>query len=316
MRPLPTLAAALGSALTSRFLGAPGAVVGVGGAAYFAAQGDADLALGLGLGAGLGLLLRGAQASLWGDLPLRPALALTLWNGDPLEDAWAEQAAIFARLQPQVIILHVGVGGGTGAANVAAAARATVPGIRVWTQVSATFDVRSTVATGARVVQATGSEAVGWNGERAFKNAGGADAARGIVEGFAATGLPVVQMQSAYGDPTLHSSYPWAAWFGPGGCQVSLAQDYPFADDVTGTVADGSLTSRIERDTVGWARAVERGMVPASVIRGTYVPSAHIETADIVRACAGIPYVAVWPWHGRYDEQALRAFEQIRAQRS
>lgn len=312
-------AALLGSALASRFLGLPGAALGAGGAAFSASQGDPETAAALGLGAAVGLLMRDTT-SPWGPLPLKPAMALTLWNGNSLTDAWQEQAAVFARVQPQVILMHVGIGGGADAAEVAAAARELVPNLRVWVQVSAdpamSTGANAAVQTGLRVVQATGAEAVSWNGERAFKTADGARVARAIVQGFADTGSNAVQMQTAYGDPTLHSSYPWSAWFEPGGCLVSLAQDYPFGDDRrSGTVPDGTLSSRIARNAAGWQDAVQEGLVPASVVRGTYIPSAHLETNDIVRACQGIPYVAAWPWHGRYDENALRAFETLRAAR-
>ena len=299
--------AGLSSVAATRLLGRPGLAVSAAAAALVYDDPVGLTACGVGAAAGLA----------WHELSgLEPAagVAMTVWTSDDLQTAWNRQRAAFEEVQPQIAILHVGLGGGANAQSVAAQVREAVPGVRLWTQVSTdpamTAGAQSALDTGHRVVTATGSEAVCWNAERAFKAAGGAEVARDIVDGWKPTGVP--QLQSAYSSPAGHSSYPWAAWL-VDGCVASLCQDYPFGDDVrTGTRPDGTLQSRIAAGKAGWQQAVAAGLISKNVVRGTYIPGAHLETQDVVRATAGIPYVAVWPWHGVYDAQMIAALRVVR----
>jgi len=246
---------------------------------------------------------------------IRPAVAMTLWTGNSLSDAWRVQRQDFIDVQPNVMILHISPSGGEGALAVVQEARAAIPGLRIWVQLSCgSRDAAGIVETARRVVEETGAEAVSWNAEHSFKDPGGDEVARAICAGWAAiSNIP--QMQSAYGNPMQHHSYPWSAWFPP--CIISLCQDYPIGEDVrSGTQPDGLLTDRVARDTVGWNEAVAAGMIPATVYRGTYIPGAHMTTDDVLRACSGIDYVAVWPWHGRYDEPVKAALKQLARSRS
>lgn len=251
-----------------------------------------------------------------GGLPLAPGVAMTLWTGGSLRRAWEEQRAAFEAVKPQIIMPYIGIDGGSDAASIIQEARATNPGLRVWVELAASaameYGAGPVLRTAERVVASTGAEAVVWNAERPFKTPQGARVARELVEGWAPSGI--VQIHSAYSSPRGHSDYPWAAFLsGTPHCPISLAQDYPFGDSVrSGTAPVGDMQRFMDRAKQGWQAAVSDGIIDASVIRGTYVPGAHVPTQDLIAACEGIPYVGVWPWHGLYDAQVIEALRVIR----
>lgn len=265
---------------------------------------------------GLGYALSGPTVP---SLPVPPAVALTLWTGGTLAQAWSRQRSAFIAVQPQVILLHVNSGGGEGALDVVQEARELIPGLRVWIQVAANtamqYGPSGVLRTAEGLVDLLRAEAVSWNGERPFAVPQGAAVARQIVESWAPTGVP--QMQSAYSSPRGHSGYPWAAFLnGDPRCFASLAQDYPFGDGRrSGMAPPGDMMRYMNRAKQGWAEAVQEGIIAPDVIRGTYVPGAHVPTQDLIEAGTGVPYVAVWPWHGQYDAACIEAMRVLRSSR-
>lgn len=281
--------------------------------------------LGYGVAAGgLGAALIGRTAPLLTDGAQR-GLALTIWDGDGLDEAWANQRQTALAVRPEIILLHFGgIGSDAAASSIARQVRETLgANQRIWIQVYGdgvvTDGPDGLVRFAGAVQRAIRAEGLVWNLERGVRVAGGAQAIQRL---YAATrvAMPGVPMgHTAYSNPSVHrDSYPWAAALGGEGFaqapDFTLPQMYPFGDGTRSGTIDGALMDGLAAGAWGgWQTARANGVLGPRVQVGVYLPGAHVPADALVRAAAPAQLVALWPWHGVYDATGTEAAVRIAA---
>ncbi len=327
------VAGVLGSVSGSPGVSGGAATLALTGAIFAGATGHWTIAhhlggaaLGFGVGAGVSLSRRAAERDvLLAGWPVTPGGAIVLWG--TLERRLRDLGDIIARSQPQVIVVH-GNDGLT--ADWAARVRALAPNARYWTEqwVQGPGGVSSALAQARRAQEILGAEAAVWNAEAPFKNTGaeGRRAAQRLLAGWTAeTGLK--QGFTAYAQPTLHSSFPWAGFAGGTdetgsydlSADFSLPQVYPFGDEMRGgsMAPPDALLSNMRAFRRRWQEAVDRGWIRASCEAQPMIPGAYIRDEDY-DAALGLtgsmplpPCAAFWPQHGVIDEHGAAALERF-----
>lgn len=283
-------------------------------------------AIGLGVGTGVSIArLNAHRAELLAGWPVTAGGAIVLWG--TLETRLRDLGAIIERAQPQVIIVH----GNNGLTQEwAARVRALAPNARYWTEqwVQGPGGVNAALEQALRAQQILGAEAAVWNAEAPFKNTGaaGRDAAQRLIQRWSEeTGLK--QGFTAYAQPTMHSSFPWAGFAGGRdetgsyalSCDFSLPQVYPFGDEMRGgsMAREGALLANMQAFRDRWQQGVDRGWIRASCEAAPMIPGAYIHDADY-DAALGLsgsmplpPCAAFWPQHGVIDEHGAAALERF-----
>lgn len=337
----PPVGTALAAGVASSLLPpAPGitggaAALAVTGAIFAGAMGNWTVAqhlgaaaIGFGVGTGVGLARQAStRAQLLAGWPVTAGGAIVLWG--TLETRLRELGPVIERAQPQVIIVH-GNNGLT--ADWAARVRALAPNARYWTEqwVQGPGGVAAALDQALRAQQILGAEAAVWNAEAPFKNTGaaGRQAAQWLIRRWSEeTGLK--QGFTAYAQPTMHSSFPWAGFAGGRdetgsydlSCDFSLPQVYPFGDEMRGgsMARDGALLANMQAFRTRWQQGVDRGWIRASCLAAPMIPGAYIHDADY-DAALGLtgsmplpPCAAFWPQHGVIDEHGAAALERFSA---
>lgn len=286
---------------------------GVAGAVFLAARAASGAGMDLGLGA------LGNAIGLGNGIPGGGGLCMTIY---PVARAsrfapWIEQ------VQPQIVQLHTGIDPGSTTVIAAAAqtARAAAPNARIWVGIGIDgifrFGANSALETARRTVDATGAEAIVWNAEVTFKQnrAQGARIAQQLLSTWASERPGVPQGHTSYAIPSVHATYPWAAWLGgtddlgtfDKAADFDLPQWYPFGDEQSEMIPAGRFLSWAERFRAGWDDAIARGWIRAGIPYGPYIASAYTPSDEVIQVCSQYPVTAIWPWGRGYDDDMLVA---------
>lgn len=327
-----TALAAGAGAIAATWLGSQYQAEGLARIAPAVAGLGAGIALerwGLVPGLGYGVAAGGIAASLMGPVRARgqkpaPGVALTIWSGDGLERAWAAQRSAVAAVRPQILCLHYGgIGTDQGTGRIVREAREICGNdLRFWVEVYADDAVAQgpdqLVRFAGALARSMDAEAVVWDAERAFRSASGAQAAQRLLDASHASFEDQIVGHTAYSSPRVHAeTYPWGAWLGGDGYRLradfSLAQLYPFGDERReGMIPGGTMDLLARAAWGGWAGAKEDGAIAPDLRVGAYLPGAHVPADALVRAAANTSLVAVWPWHGVFDAEAMAAAGALR----
>jgi len=178
----------------------------------------------------------------------------------------------------------------------------------------------------AQIARDVGAFAVVWNAEASWKRPPTSEEAKriyGVVQGGLAAvkeRFPALwQWHTAYDHPSLHSTYPWKAWLGPGSpILASLPQVYAAGEGVV-TAKRGALPDRERRALDSWAAAVRAGWIKADDPEGTeldaidvdwmpYYQLHHVAFADTLPALLALPLTFGWALPTRADREGAAAF--------
>ena len=273
---------------------------------------------------------------------LPPGVAVYVWSGKGLRHAWAGSRDVLVRAQPPIVILHGPPSSITSAhfAGVVADVRAQLPNARIWLgvggdgfaaqyragKVSAAQVVAPLVACAA-VAHAHGFELILWDFEAAWKRAPKTDvrsrdelyalAKRVITEGAAAAPDSVHGLV-CYDIPTLHTAFPWSAFFND--TPVSLFAYMAYSAD--GTPDVGELLRRVAWAKREQEKAEGRGLipddvspdVPGDVDRVPTVQLHGVAQRDLVTVLAEHTHALAWTLPliadgGRADAAGVQALE-------
>jgi hypothetical protein len=274
---------------------------------------------------------------------LDPGVAVYVWTAKGLRVAWAGAKTILERAHPPIVILHGPPSSLTSVhlAGVIADVRKTLPEARIWLGVGgdgwaaqwragkvAAAQVVAPLVACARVAHAHELELVLWDFEAAWKRAPKTDkrsrdelyalARRVITEGAQAA-PDAIHGLVAYDIPTLHTAFPWEAFFV--GSPVSLYAYMAYSAD--GTPDHGELLARVAWARREQANAERRGLIPADVTgidvaddldRVPTIQLHGVSLRDQVTVLAEHPHVAAWALplianNGRADPSGVRALE-------
>lgn len=269
---------------------------------------------------------------------LQPGLALTLWHGSGLRDAWSGAEALLRDSRPQIVQLHAGPEElRLHAAEVAGHVRAALPGVRLWLGVGMDgFPRRLGLGRERLVAEAVGiarlardlrAEHLVLDAEAAWKSDDPEERERetalasGVVEAIARDVPEVVLGHTAYDQPGLHGSYAWRAWLGGPGVRYTWPQVYAATGGET-MAHRGALPRRERASLESYAAAVRKLGVrpdvadsdPASLEWRPYVQLHGVPYPDTIslgvkyRLCAG------WAAPSRLDDDgrtAVRALAEL-----
>jgi hypothetical protein len=268
-------------------------------------------------------------------------LALTLWDPNGLRVALDKASELLAEVQPDAVQLHAGprelLRNGEA---VAIAVRALCPEARLWIGVGAdgTVDdyaegrasaaqVIDPLARVAALAQSLGAELLVLDPEGQWKRAKGKNSeglARDVSLTCAERSPGVVQAVTTYDHPSLHGSFPWRGFLGPGSkASLFLPQVY------AGAVAAGqqlvaphrrSLPRRAETSLASIRAAVRAGMLRSDErdAAGLDTSSRDLDVAPYVQGHSvnehassqlliESPVACVWAAMARMDRSGLAA---------
>lgn len=118
---------------------------------------------------------------------------------------------------------------------------------------------------------------------------------------------------TAYDHPTLHGTYPWAAWCGEGGCDFAMPQVY--AAPKKGMGDRHALDRRVESHRASWEVATRLGLIRPGLPVHPYFQAHDVPAAQTIRHVIAAEFCALWSAPVRIDEDgflALRAACELR----
>jgi len=287
---------------------------------------------------------------------LPPGVAAYLWTterrdgaGRPLprgglRRAWRGAEAAVRAARPDALVLHAPPGLVDALPEVARAARAALPCVRLWVGVGGDGwaddwragrvpgeRVVSELVRAARVAREVDAEAVIWDFEAAWKAAPADKHPRAELEALASAAVracaaeapDAVHGLTSYDHPTLHTALPWRGFFEPGALSLYVPQVYPA---VPGGAPRGAVPARLRSSARSQAEAERRGMLPPDVRDATGADVADdvdriaavqlhgLDVRDQVAVLADEAHVAAWALPliddgGRADPSGVRALE-------
>jgi hypothetical protein len=262
-------------------------------------------------------------------------VAVTLWHPSGLPRAWTpEVRALLESVRPSAVQLHSSPAHLRTAAVAALAreVRVSLPDAALWLGVacdSPAFRVaegtrtvrwaRDELATAARVAADLGAPVVVWNAEAAWKRGAKgsatnrAELARALVMHVATQWPALVQGHTAYDQPHLHGSYPWAAWLGEGS-PVSIALPQVYCAPKSGLAARGALARRLAAHRASWARSEAAGLVRRGLDVLPYLQLHGVPAGQTVTLAAEHG-ICGWALPTRADAEGRRALRALGALR-
>ncbi len=272
---------------------------------------------------------------------IAPGIALTLWHPSGLHKALDPATRVLLpAARVDAVMLHGAPShfldpsaGAQHLDTVARALRDLVPGVRLWVGVGCDgvakrfttgawteADSIERLAQVASVAQRLGAEALVLDPEAAWKQPARSDRgariralARGVVDGLRARVPGLALGHTAFDHPTLHSTYPWAAWCGEGGCDFAMPQIY--AAPMKGMGDGEALDRRARSHRASWEIATRQGWIRAGMPVYPYFQAHHVPAAQTVRHALASEFCALWSAPARIDEDgtlALKAACELR----
>lgn len=261
-----------------------------------------------------------------------PGVCLTLWTSDDMRRVLTPAArALLAAARPQVVSIHAGPDRLASAARqVAADARAIVPGVRLWLcvgwEVWGERVARRQVAPAAamaRMLAAAdlavelGAEAFGHDAEAEQKLDPARLGALGreTVAAIRAKHPALPQFHTAYDHPTLHSRYPWAAWLATGGVDFAVPQVYCAPNQPKGgptrVAGPGALERRRGSHRASWVAATRKGWIHPGLPTLPYHQLHHVPAEQTIAIGSESPTLALWAAPTRMDADGVTAVRAL-----
>lgn len=269
-------------------------------------------------------------------LQLLSGVAITLWHGDGLDDAWTPAVeSMLSVARPQVVQLHSAPRGHERyTRSVAGAVRRSLPGARTWLGVGCdgwlwewarglcSRKAALDRLTGcADLAAALGAESICWNGELAYKEHvdRGKDLARGVLEYTASHHPQLAQTFTSYDHVHYHPA-PWRAFCYPGSpVTAAFPQVYAAPGGEEAMAHRGALPAREKAALSSYAVAIKNGWVEADAPAGTaadesdidwmpYIQAHSVQASDSIAFALRYETTAWWAAPSRMDADGRRAF--------
>lgn len=265
--------------------------------------------------------------------PITFGTGLTLWSGDGMDSAWALADDLVLALSPGWVQLHT-----TEPGPVAEQVHRALPNTKL--AVGLGVDgVAKRVALGERSVDWGVKTLVDWSGrafnagavvtcynaESRWKTPPNSDQRTRLTAVISQTLDTVAQRwptmelwHTSFDHPTLHGTYPWRPWVGPG---TKIRKSFP---QVYGAPGDGlmahagALPRREAAALASWAAAVRQGLIAPDAPDGTVADLADVDwcpyyqlhsvpAADTLNSALRHPLVAAWAGPTRWDRDGRTA---------
>lgn len=194
--------------------------------------------------------------------------------------------------------------------------------LKNWTEAQAVAQFRELAARASRL----GAECIVWNAEASWKAPPDSEQ-RKRLEGAIRAGLAavlasyphVIQGHTSYSHPSLHSSYPWRAWLGPGSPITFSAPQVYAAPEGNVMAHVGALGAREVGSLASWGAGVRAGWIRPDAPGGSpddmtdcdwlpYYQLHHVRRADTVRHALEHPVSLGWALPTRADAEGTAAF--------
>lgn len=194
--------------------------------------------------------------------------------------------------------------------------------LKNWTEAQAAAQFRELAARASRL----GAECIVWNAEASWKAPPDSEQ-RKRLEGAIRAGLAavlasyphVIQGHTSYSHPSLHSSYPWRAWLGPGSPITFSAPQVYAAPEGNVMAHVGALGAREVGSLASWGAGVRAGWIRPDAAPGTpddmtdvdwvpYYQLHHVRARDTITHALLHPVSLGWALPTRSDVEGRTAF--------